>query len=69
MADPVGTHLQRAREVFRPEIATLRAVERLPDEAFTHAADLAPTSSTTATLVLGDALGMAILDARGFKLR
>ncbi len=65
----MGTHLQRAREVFRPELVTLRAVERLPDEAFTHAADLAPTSSTTATLVLGDALGTAIIDARGFKLR
>jgi len=31
--------------------------------------NLAPTSSTTATLVLGDALAMAILDARGFKQR
>lgn len=29
--------------------------------------NLAPTSSTTATLVLGDALAMAVLDARGFK--
>ena len=28
---------------------------------------LAPTSSTTATLVLGDALAMVILEARGFK--
>jgi arabinose-5-phosphate isomerase len=31
--------------------------------------NLAPTSSTTATLVLGDALAMAVLDARGFKQR
>lgn len=31
--------------------------------------NLAPTSSTTATLVLGDAFAMAILDARGFKQR
>jgi arabinose-5-phosphate isomerase len=37
----VGTHLQRAREVFRLEIAALRAVERLLDDAFTHAVDLA----------------------------
>jgi arabinose-5-phosphate isomerase len=29
--------------------------------------NLAPTSSTTATLVLGDALAMAVLLARGFK--
>jgi arabinose-5-phosphate isomerase len=29
--------------------------------------NLAPTSSTTAMLVLGDALAMAILDARGFS--
>jgi arabinose-5-phosphate isomerase len=28
--------------------------------------DLAPTSSTTATLALGDALAMTLLDARGF---
>src|ERR1700761_2209987 len=29
--------------------------------------NLAPTASTTATLVMGDALAMAVLDARGFK--
>lgn len=29
--------------------------------------NLAPTSSTTAMLVLGDALAMCVLDARGFK--
>jgi arabinose-5-phosphate isomerase len=29
--------------------------------------NLAPTASTTATLVLGDALAMAVLKARGFK--
>jgi hypothetical protein len=28
--------------------------------------DLAPTSSTTAALVMGDALAIALLDARGF---
>lgn len=37
----MGTHLQRAREVFRLEIAALRAVERLLDDAFTQAVDLA----------------------------
>jgi arabinose-5-phosphate isomerase len=37
----VGTHLQRAREVFRIEIAALRAVERLLDDAFIRAVDLA----------------------------
>lgn len=31
--------------------------------------NLAPTASTTATLAMGDALAMAILDARGFKQR
>ncbi len=34
------------------------------EEACPH--DLAPTSSTTATLVLGDALAMALLEKRGF---
>src|SRR5713101_1007012 len=34
------------------------------EEACPH--DLAPTSSTTATLVLGDALAMALLDQRNF---
>lgn len=29
--------------------------------------NMAPTSSTTAALVIGDALAMALLDARGFK--
>ncbi len=37
----MGRHLQRAREVFRLEIAALRAVERLLDDAFTQAVDLA----------------------------
>jgi arabinose-5-phosphate isomerase len=31
--------------------------------------NLAPTSSTTAMLVMGDALAMTVLQARGFKLR
>jgi arabinose-5-phosphate isomerase len=38
---------------------------RVPKEACPF--NLAPTASTTASLVLGDALAMAILQARGFK--
>jgi arabinose-5-phosphate isomerase len=38
---------------------------RVPREACPF--NLAPTSSTTAMLVLGDALAMAVLKARGFK--
>lgn len=38
---------------------------RVPKEACPF--NLAPTASTTATLVLGDALAMAVLQARGFK--
>jgi len=38
---------------------------RVPKEACPF--NLAPTASTTATLVMGDALAMAVLQARGFK--
>lgn len=38
---------------------------RVPREACPF--NLAPTASTTAMLVLGDALAMAVLDARGFR--
>lgn len=38
---------------------------KVPKEACPF--NLAPTSSTTATLVMGDALAMAVLNARGFK--
>ena len=38
---------------------------KVPKEACPF--NLAPTSSTTAMLVMGDALAMAILEARGFK--
>jgi arabinose-5-phosphate isomerase len=38
---------------------------RVPREACPY--NLAPTTSTTAMLVLGDALAMAVLEARGFK--
>ena len=37
----------------------------VPKEACPH--QLAPTSSTTATLVMGDALAVALMDARGFQ--
>jgi arabinose-5-phosphate isomerase len=40
---------------------------RVPKEACPF--NLAPTSSTTAKLVLGDALAMAIMAARGFKVK
>ncbi len=38
---------------------------KVPKEACPF--NLAPTASTTATLVMGDALAMAVLQARGFK--
>jgi arabinose-5-phosphate isomerase len=38
----------------------------VPREACPH--NLAPTSSTTAALALGDALALAVLDARGFSV-
>jgi len=38
---------------------------KVPKEACPF--NLAPTTSTTATLVMGDALAMAVLQARGFK--
>lgn len=37
----------------------------VPQEACPH--QLAPTSSTTATLVMGDALAVALMEARGFQ--
>jgi arabinose-5-phosphate isomerase len=37
----------------------------VPEEACPH--NLAPTASTTATLAMGDALAVAILEARGFS--
>jgi arabinose-5-phosphate isomerase len=40
---------------------------RVPREACPF--NLAPTSSTTATLVMGDALALAVMDARGFKVK
>ena len=40
---------------------------RVPKEACPF--NLAPTASTTATLVMGDALAMAVMAARGFKVK
>ncbi|PJK11173.1 D-arabinose 5-phosphate isomerase [Lysobacteraceae bacterium NML08-0793] len=53
----------------RPTSTLARAADAhidasVPAEACPH--DLAPTSSTTAALVLGDALAVALLEARGF---
>lgn len=53
----------------RPASTLARAADAhidasVPAEACPH--DLAPTSSTTAALVLGDALAVALLEARGF---
>ena len=44
--------------------ATLVLDVSVPEEACPH--NLAPTASTTATLAMGDALAVAILEARGF---
>lgn len=40
---------------------------RLPDDGEACPLGLAPTSSTTATLVMGDALAIALLERRGFS--
>ncbi len=45
--------------------ADLRLIAAVPREACPF--NLAPTASTTATLALGDALAMVLLQARGFK--
>jgi arabinose-5-phosphate isomerase len=52
-----------------PESPLAQAAEANLDTRVTQEAcplNLAPTSSTTATLVLGDALAIALLEARGF---
>jgi arabinose-5-phosphate isomerase len=46
-------------------IANIHLNARVDKEACPH--NLAPTASTTAALALGDALAMAVLDARGFS--
>jgi arabinose-5-phosphate isomerase len=44
--------------------ATVHLDVSVPEEACPH--NLAPTTSTTATLAMGDALAVALLEARGF---
>ena len=44
--------------------ATVNLDVSVPEEACPH--NLAPTASTTATLAMGDALAIALLEARGF---
>ena len=46
------------------QAATVNLHTGVAKEACPH--DLAPTASTTATLVMGDALAIALLEARGF---
>jgi arabinose-5-phosphate isomerase len=53
----------------QPESTLARAARahldvRVPEEACPH--NLAPTASTTASLAMGDALAVALLEARGF---
>jgi arabinose-5-phosphate isomerase len=55
------SHLAQAAESSGGSLLLLS----IPEEACPH--DLAPTASTTAQLVLGDALAMALLDARNFS--
>ncbi|HEY6642588.1 KpsF/GutQ family sugar-phosphate isomerase [Povalibacter sp.] len=53
----------------KPQSSLARAADVLLDVSVTQEAcplNLAPTASTTATLAMGDALAVALLDARGF---
>lgn len=56
-----GSRLAQAAEVSGGAVLIIS----VPEEACPH--DLAPTASTTAQLVLGDALAMALLEARNFS--
>ena len=47
------------------KFATVHLCVRVPEEACPL--QLAPTASTTATLVMGDALAVALMQAKGFK--
>jgi arabinose-5-phosphate isomerase len=54
----------------RPESALARHAELVLDSSVAEEAcplNLAPTASTTAQMALGDALAVALLDARGFE--
>ena len=53
----------------RPDSTLMQAADlrlALPDAPEACAIGLAPTTSTTATLALGDALAVAVMEARGF---
>lgn len=53
----------------RPDSTLMRAAQlrlTLPDMPEACAIGMAPTTSTTATLALGDALAVAVMEARGF---
>jgi arabinose-5-phosphate isomerase len=56
--------ISRDQEGPMPKLADVALTLGISDEACPLG--LAPTSSTTATLVLGDALAVALLEARGF---
>ena len=56
MVGTVGSHLAQQSDIVLDT--------SVKEEACPH--DLAPTASTTATLALGDALAIALLDKRGF---
>lgn len=54
-----------SRENFLASCSDIVILATVPREACPF--NMAPTSSTTATLALGDALAMVLLEARGFK--
>ncbi len=77
-SDEINVLLPVIKKLNLPLISISKSLTgRLPQEAdvaltlgdFEEACPmgLAPTSSTTATMVLGDALAIALLEARGFK--
>lgn len=77
-SDEINVLLPVIKKLDLPLISISKSLSgRLPQEAdvaltlgdFEEACPmgLAPTSSTTATMVLGDALAIALLEARGFK--
>lgn len=77
-SDEINVLLPVIKKLDLPLISISKSLSgRLPQEAdvaltlgdFKEACPmgLAPTSSTTATMVLGDALAIALLEARGFK--
>ena len=57
--------LTSSRKSTLGKTATLTLLTTVKKEACPH--NLAPTSSTTATLVLGDAIAVALLEMRGFS--